>query len=68
MRKPLFNDPNRFGRIPDPPEYDEYCHNCRHDVREKQDTFCCGNEESEHYGEYTDYEDRCDLWEERIEL
>lgn len=39
MRKPLFNDPARFGRIPNPPERSEYCHNCRHNIREKQNTF-----------------------------
>lgn len=58
------DDPTLYGRIPDPPEREsECCGNCKYNTREKKDTFSCGNEDGEHYGDYTDYLDYCELWE-----
>ena len=57
------DDPTLYGRIPDPPEHNECCGNCKFNTREKKDTFSCANEDGEHYGDYTDYLDYCELWE-----
>ena len=59
----IHNDPNMFGRIPEPPKHNECCGNCKYNTRKKKDTFSCGNEDGEHYGDYTSYEDYCEEWE-----
>ncbi len=44
----------------------EICGNCKWHRREKESgEFCCTCPESEYYGDYTEYTDRCDELEER---
>ena len=63
MLKPLYNDPTRYGRIPDPPERSECCGNCWYNHREGKDLFLCNNEACEHYASYTAYDDWCDCYD-----
>ena len=65
MIKPLYNDPTRYGRIPDPPERSECCGNCRFNHREGKDIFTCSNEDSEYYASFTSYDDVCPDYEEK---
>lgn len=68
MRKPLYNDPTQYGRIPDPPERSECCGNCRFNHREGKDIFTCNNEDCEHYASYTGYDDWCDCYDAKEDI
>ena len=40
----------------------ECCGNCAYHKVVKNDTFICNNEESDYYGDYTEYSDRCEFY------
>ena len=45
---------------------EEHCGNCGYCVLEgESNEWVCNNEESDRYGEYTEYADSCEEWEER---
>lgn len=42
---------------------EQRCGNCKHHVHDEGVDFICNCEESDGYGEYTMFQDRCDCWE-----
>lgn len=41
---------------------EECCGKCVYHKVVKNDTFICNNEESDYYGDYTEYSDRCEFY------
>ena len=58
----IHNDPNMFGRIPDPPERKECCGNCKHYVNQDGEWVCLNNK-SDYFTDYPEYSDYCEEWE-----
>ena len=43
---------------------ENYCGTCKHSVLDgESNEWVCNNDESERYGEYTEYADSCEEWE-----
>jgi len=44
---------------------DECCGTCQHHFKDANGEWVCGNKDSEHYTDWTNYKDSCGDWEGR---